>query len=293
MIALLLFAAAVSELDLTSQWVTDADLARVGRMTELRKLDLSQTKITDAGLEHLKSLPSVRELHLHYAEYMTEDGIAHLRGWKQLEVLNLRGTRVTSKVFEHIAHLTNLRVLDLAFTQIDDEGFEHLTSLPKLERLAIGGNRLNGHCLSNLKLLPTLRDLDAGGIQRVDSGLWGLPLSEKNLARIGELTQLRRLNLAAATLNDRGVDRPGHPEAERSALPDLSALRGLRDLEFLDLTRQPVTALALRSIDGMPKLRELRLGLATGIEESALPRGPVLERVYFGGVWRDRRGRDR
>ncbi|MFN7919003.1 MAG: hypothetical protein U0Q16_02835 [Bryobacteraceae bacterium] len=289
MLALFLFAATTAEIDLTSQWVTDADLARVGQMTALRKIDLSQTKITDAGLEHLKNLPAVRELHLHYAEYMSEDGIAHLRGWKQLEVLNLRGTRVTSKVFEHVAQMTNLRVLDLAFTQIDDEGFEHLTSLTKLERLAIGGNRLSGHCLTMLKLIPSLRDLDVGGIQRVDSGLWGLPLSEKNLARIGELTQLRRLNFSGATLNDRGVDKPGHPEAERSVLPDLSALRSLRDLEFLDLTRQPVTAEALRALNGMPKLRELRLGLVKGVDEAAVPVGPVLERVYFGSGWIDRR----
>ena len=256
MLLFLLLAAAVpAELDLTSSWVTDADMAKVGQMRELRKLDLSRTKITDFGLERLKPLTSLRELSLYYAEYITEDGIAHLKGWKDLEVLNLRGTRVTSKVFEHLASLTNLRVLDLGFTQIDDDGFEHLAALTKLEKLMIGGNRLTGACLSLLKLLPTLRDLDVGGIQRVDSGLWGLPLTEQNLARLGELKQLRRLGLARATLADRGTDRPGHPEAERSSLPDLSALNGLVNLEFLDLTLQPVTPEAVRSLKIRPAVR--------------------------------------
>jgi len=144
----------------------------------------------------------VRELSLYYAEYITEDGLAHLRHWKKLEILNLRGTLVTSKVFEHLAQMTGLRELDLGFTQIDDEGFEHLASLPELEKLGIGGNRLTGSSLPLLKLIPTLVDLDAGGIQRV--GLWGLPLSEQNLQRLGQLRQLRRPNLNGATLNDRG-----------------------------------------------------------------------------------------
>jgi len=282
---LLLAASAVTELDLKSEWITDAQMARVAQNSGLRKLDLSQTRVTDQGLEHLKDLREVRDLSLYYAEYITDDGIGHLRNWKRLETLNLRGTRVTSKVFEHIAQLTNLRSLDVAFTEIDDEGFEHLAALTNLEKLAIGGNRLTGACLPLLKTLPKLSDLDVGGIQRVDSGLWGLALNAQNLARIGELTNLRRLNLSGATLNDRGTDRPGHPEAERSSLPDLSPLARLRNLEFLDLSRQPVTAEALRALEALPKLAELRLGLVRTVDESAVPRNPALKRVYFNGAW--------
>ena len=258
-----------SELDLTSKWISDADLARVARDQDLRKLDLSHTRITDAGLLRLAPLQHVRELNLYYAEYMTEDGIAHLRDWKELERLNLRGTRVTSKVFEHLAHFTNLKSLDLAFTQIDDEGFEHLSGLTRLEHLAIGGNRLNGSCLPLLKLLPALKDLDVGGIQRVDSGLWGLPLTEQNLSRISELKQLRRLTLAAATLENAATDRPERVP-ERAELRDLSMLRSLAKLEYLDLTRQPILAETIRSLAGLSNLRELRLGLAAKLDDAAV-----------------------
>lgn len=260
----------VVELDLTSSWATDADLARVGRLPHLKKLDLSETKVTDAGLRHLRGLKNVRDVSLYYAEYFTDDGLANLKGWTELERLNLRGSRVTSKAMEHIAHLKNLRELDLGFTEINDEGFEHLLGLEKLEKLSIGGNRLTGQCLLVLKQMAALRDLDVGGIQRVDSGLWGLPLTETNLARIGELKQLRRLTLAAATISDRGVDRPGHPEAERSELADLSALSGLAELEYLDLTRQPVTANALKGVAALPKLRELRVALSKGLDAGAV-----------------------
>jgi Leucine-rich repeat (LRR) protein len=261
----------IIELDLTGTWVTDADLAKVAPLRHLKRLDLSHTRISDGGLEHLKPLPEVVELNCYYAESITEDGIAHLGGWKNLQHLNLRGTKVTSKVFEHLAGLTNLRSLDLGFTQIDDEGFEHLAALVRLEKLAIGGNRLNGRSLTLLKLLPALVDLDVSGIQRVDSGLWGLPLTGDNLRRIGQLHPLRSLSLARATLADRGVDRPGHPEAERRELRDLSQLSALVNLERLDLTGQPVTAEGLKNLALLPKLRELRLGSAPKLDDSAVP----------------------
>lgn len=282
---LALLLAPVDTADLSASWATDADLARLARQTTLRRLDLSHTKITDLGLENLKALPHVRELSLYYAEYVTEDGLAHLRHWKELEILNLRGTRVTSKVFAHLAQMTGLRELDLGFTQIDDEGFEHLASLPKLEKLGIGGNRLTGSALPLLKLIPTLVDLDAGGIQRVDSGLWGLPLSEQNLQRLGELKQLRRLNLNGATLNDRGTDRPGHPDAERKQLRDLSALSSLVNLEYLDLTRLPASAEALATLGRLPKLRELRLGMSPVTEKAGIPAMPALRTIFLNGQW--------
>src|SRR4051794_2060867 len=53
--------------DLTSTWITDADLARIGRIGSLRKLNLAHTRITDVGIEHLKPLKNVTELSLYYA----------------------------------------------------------------------------------------------------------------------------------------------------------------------------------------------------------------------------------
>jgi Leucine-rich repeat (LRR) protein len=260
----------VVAVDLESTWITDADLEKIGRLGSLRKLNLAHTKITDAGIEHLKALENVSDLNLYYAEYITDTALAHLKRWKRLEVLNLRGTRMTSAVFEHLAHLTGLRSLDIAFTEVDDDGFEQLSSLTSLESLALGGNRLSGSALSSLKLLPALRSLDAGGMQRVDSGRWGLALSDGNLARLSELTELRTLILTGANLNDRRVDRPGNKLAERSELPDISKLRSLRNLELLDLSRTPVLPGALAALRDLPRLRELRLGLATKIDDTAV-----------------------
>ena len=41
--------------DLSSTWITDADLERIGQIKSLRKLNLAHTKITDVGIEHLEA----------------------------------------------------------------------------------------------------------------------------------------------------------------------------------------------------------------------------------------------
>ncbi len=140
-----------------------------------------------------------------------------------------------------------------------------------LEELAIGGNRLTGGCLPLLKLLPALRKLDVGGIQRVDSGLWGLALTDANLEQIAALTQLRSLNLSGANLNDfGGADRPERT-LSRTELRDISKLKALVNLEVLDLSNTPVSDDALEALRALPKLRELRLGLAKNIHDRSVP----------------------
>jgi len=248
----------VVEADFTQSWITDASLERVAQWQALRKLTLDGTRVTDTGMEHLRTLANVREFHCRFCEFVSEDGVAHLRGWKNLETLDLRGTKVTSKVFDHLGRIPSLRRIDLSHTEIEDDGFEQLANLERLEWLAIGANRLEGSGIALLKQVPSLRYLDAGGIQRVDSGLWGISLNEANLARIGELVQLTSLALNGANLSDRGLDRPGHPEAERVEMRDLAALANLKNLEMIDLTRTTATPEALLQLAALPKLKEIR-----------------------------------
>jgi internalin A len=273
--------------NLGSTWITDVDLQRIGDLAYLRELDLSHTMITDVGLEHLKNLRRVTTFSLYYAEYFSDSGIAHLADWKSLEHLDLHGTKVTSKVFEHIARLTGLKSLDIAFTQIDDDGFENLSALTNLQHLAIGGNRLNGSGLASLKLLPALTSLDVGGVQWVDSGTWGLPLTEANLRQIGALKQLKSLSLNGANITDRGADKPGQAESIRTELKGLNALSGLVNLEMLDLSRTPVSAESLEPLRALPKLHEIRLGMAPNINDSAVPvlaQMKNLKAVYIAGT---------
>lgn len=260
----------VVALDLTAAWITDSDLEPVSRMVTLERLSLAETRITDAGLERLRQLPNVRELDLYFAEFFTDDGLAFIARWPKLERLNLRGTKITSRAFEHLAKMTALRSLDISYSQIDDAGVDLLTELPALERLALGGTRIGLVALASLKLLPALKQLDLSGMQRVDSGHWGLTLSPAVLAELGSLEQLVWLNLSGAVLNDIGADRPGLKEEQRQTLEGLEKLARLKRLGYLDLSRTPVSTTGLRQLRDLTSLKELRLALATNIDDNAV-----------------------
>ena len=55
----------VTTVDLTSAWITDADLGRLSGLTQLENLSLSYTKITDLALERLVPLENVKTLELY------------------------------------------------------------------------------------------------------------------------------------------------------------------------------------------------------------------------------------
>lgn len=245
----------IVDVDLSSQWISDDDLALLGRLEHLENLNLAYTWITDQGMEHLKDLENVSELSLYYCDYITDAAVIPLKGWKKLEVLDLEGADVTSVAFEHIAHLESLRVLRVGHSRVEDEGFENLAPLEQLEEISFGGNKMSGRALPLLKMLPSLRRVNLGGLQRTDSGLWGVALSDYNLDNLAELTDLTVLDMHDTKIGDRGLER----------------LLGLKNLERLDLSGTLVGDLGLPLISKFGELKTVRLWRAENVDDRSMP----------------------
>jgi internalin A len=243
----------ITEVDLTGTWVTDEDLSRIGALPDLRKIDLSHTKISDLGLARLRPLKNVVYLKCFYCSYITDGGVAYLKDWVNLEYLNVRGSEVTSRVFEHLAKMKNLRTLDTGFSRVNDDGFDALASLEHLEELNIGGDKMTGLALPSLRLLSSLKRLDVNGSQRTDSGRWGLMLTDVNVESIGALTQLESLNMGGAGVSDVGM----------------KALANMASLKSLDLSRMEITAQGLEPVTKMIKLQRLNLWQCARIDDKA------------------------
>jgi len=193
--------------DLRASWVTDSDLSQLASLPYLTHLDLSQTRITDHGLQQLKSAPGIVELNLYYAEQITDEGMAAVKGWKKLKRINLRGTKVTDTTLEHLANVTTLEALDVGFAQITDVGLDRLTPLTNLKELMVGGNKLTDMGLQALRQLPNLTSLSLGGSQRTDSGLWTISLTEQGLDAITTLKDLRELRLDGMPVTARWLEK--------------------------------------------------------------------------------------
>jgi len=100
-------------LELRKTKITDEGLKHL-RGTDLESLDISTTRIDDAGLANLAELnfPNLKTVALEGLKNVTDDGIAHLERFKQLEFLSVAGTKVTPKGIKHLrSKLPNLTIL--------------------------------------------------------------------------------------------------------------------------------------------------------------------------------------
>jgi hypothetical protein len=66
----------------------------LGAFPQLHTLQIKSAKVTDAGLAHLPRLTQVRKLSLAAAA-ITDTGLSHLQALNQLQELSLQGTKVT------------------------------------------------------------------------------------------------------------------------------------------------------------------------------------------------------
>lgn len=240
--------------NLRASWVTDADLPQLAALPHLAQLDLSHTRITDLGLQHLKNAPAIVELNLYYAEQITDEGMAAVKGWKRLKRLNLRGTKVTDTTLEHLAEVTTLEALDVGYAQITDVGLDRLTPLQNLRELVIGGNKLTDVGLQSLRQLSGLTSLSLGGEQRTDSGLWSISLTDAGLDAILTLKDLRELRLDGMPVTIRWLEK----------------LKGMRNLERLSLQRcKRLDDAAASSLTMWPLLRVVDL-TGTAVTEKGL-----------------------
>lgn len=106
--------------------ITDAELANLAALSDqVFALNLAGTKVTDAGLASLAKLPNLRILHLEKTA-VSDAGLAHLKGLNGLEYLNLYGTQVTDAGLSQLEGLKNLKHVYLWQSKVTDDGAEKL-----------------------------------------------------------------------------------------------------------------------------------------------------------------------
>lgn len=254
----------ITGVDLRATWVTDTDLRKLSRYPALSTLDLSLTHITDQGMLELKNLPAIVELNLCFAEYVTDEGLGAIKGWKKLRKLNLRGTKISDMTLEHISGLTALESLNVSSALVTDIGLERLSSLPNLKELAIGGNELGDAGLQSLRQLPGLTFLDLSGRQGTDSNVWTISMSEKGLEALLTLKNLRELRFGCTSL---GVGSEG--------------------TRFATVAAMSVTEAWLEQLKSLPRLERLQLQGCDRVSDNAaalLGRFPMLTEIDLKGT---------
>ena len=254
----------VVSVSLFQQPVTDADLPKLARLTELRELWLDGTNVTNSGLKALAAFPNLRELVLSRTS-IDGAGLKHLSVLTELRLLGLCGTRVTGADLNLLAAFKKLEVLSL---DLDDLG--GLPAISTLRTLEVGGSKLTDAGIREIAKLEGLRELNIPDTGVTDAGL----------KVVAKLRGLQKLSMTDDRVTDAGVR-------------ELAALKDLRELSLMNC--KDVTDDSMRYLAPMVRLETLYLGFTritdSGLEETPTAEKPPLPRSALHSSHRGRPSR--
>jgi hypothetical protein len=155
------------------------EISRTGDV--IVKVDLHETQITDAQLAHIATLTDLRELDLRKAPNITDAGIVHLRGMVKLEKLNLFRTQLSDAGISHLANMHVLDTLLIGGTRISERGVEQLAKLPKLRKLSLFDTQVGDSAVPALQKFPSLEVVLVGRSRITDDGQRALQAAKPTL----------------------------------------------------------------------------------------------------------------
>ena len=223
----LLAAAAAGAAYLVATWV-DRPVPLAGPVKgDLDETPLDQEVLTRPGVAEFRKLGGrivadstrpgkpIVEVHAPVTP-LTDAGLAHLKEWTAVRVLDLSGTNISDAGLENLRGLAEVETVFLAFTKIKGDGLAHLAALPRLANLDLSKTAIADQALAHLRGLQTLQTLSLNDV----------PITDEGVRHLASLSRLRRLDLAGTQVTDDG----------------LVHLQGLAELRFLSLNYAPVTA---------------------------------------------------
>jgi len=104
--------------------LTDLGVAKLVKLTKLRRLDISGAKITPAGLKILKSLPQLERLSLWNCKGLDDTAAAQFADVPKLVDLDLSYTSIGDAMLKTLTALPNLKLLYLTDTKVTPAGVD-------------------------------------------------------------------------------------------------------------------------------------------------------------------------
>ena len=202
------------------------------------------TSATDASLAHLEELRNLRDLSIQGAQ-ITDAGLDHLRRLTGLKILDLSGTRVTDKCIDHLNALPDLWRMDVSRTRISAPGIVRLSRLHRGLEVTFSGGQTRENSLSlagpsatddMLRRFTAARQFEYIDIRQA-------AITDAALVALQGQKQLRTLLISATPVTDAGMKH----------------LRGLSNLERLTLSEVGITDAGLRELQGLTLLSQLNL----------------------------------
>jgi hypothetical protein len=202
------------DLELHGESAIDSGLAHIRGLTRLEYLQIGwyADGVTDAGVAYLERLRNLKALELQGAS-MTDEGVAHLGKLSRLEILKIDRNPITDAGPAKLGPLMGLKLLYVGGArqqedeegairtfrsdEITDAGLVHLKGLTELRTLSIEGTGVTDQGLQHLVGLRKLTDLYVGGARITDVGAKALQRAIPGLRIHREPTSIEAMEIPA------------------------------------------------------------------------------------------------
>ncbi|QGQ22043.1 protein kinase [Gimesia benthica] len=184
--------------------ISHAALQSIGELEQLISLDLSSSQIDDAGLGYLTGLTKLEKLFIHANHQITDEGLKHLKGMRDLQVLTVTNGQITDEGIMYLQGMRDLEVLNVGGTGITDAGLKQIARHKNLVELLVYNIRITDAGLEQLANLKKLNDLS----------LIAIPVTDAGLKHLYGLQQLEKLELQQTQVTPEGI------AALQKALPE-------------------------------------------------------------------------
>ena len=174
--------------------VDDRDLETLSALPRLKVMGLRETGVTDTGMIHLAAMTSLEEVYLG-STAVSDAGVERLAGLPALTYLGLKDTLVDRRGIELLAGTPTIETLNLALTAADDTWMPTIASMPKLRRLFLAQTAVGDEGVAVLAVLDTLEALD----------LYGTEVTDGVAETLAAMPGLRAVDLRATAVTRAGI----------------------------------------------------------------------------------------
>jgi hypothetical protein len=234
----------------------------IEKNTDWKRFGLYNEMITNESMKYIVKLDKLESLQISGTS-ITDDGLKNIGSLKKLKELTLNTFKITDKCMKYVSDLKQLTMLDLEGALISDTGIRQLSGFNSLTELGVGYTKVTGTGLRRLQNLKSLRI--------------GEEITNEGLASLGELTELRELQVFGNNIKGkflfpllnlkklRSLDISG----DKIVLDDILCFAQLPCLKFIILTDIKITDRDLLKFRIFPHLKSIYLN-KTVVTESAI-----------------------
>ncbi len=230
----------------------------LGHITSLESLNIIATKANDDWIAPLGALTHLKSLRFTNNGKLTDAGLEHLAGLRQLEVFAYVGTGMQGHAFAKFEGWDKLKQSSFRGSSLDDEGLRQMCEhFPNYESLSLAHAKFTDAAAPNLAKLTKLKSLELGthnGTPKTLLSITGLPLENLQLGEGFESPECIGLIKGMPTLH-----RLTLTSAKALSDADLKELAAMKQLESLELNELPLPDERLPQLQIFAHLKTMRL----------------------------------